>query len=174
MTERHFGHRATAVSNAAGATARLSAAAISLSPLGATSTTLNNSSMPIKRTNSERRVKGIGSVNQQRVSSTTRSQNQPDQGRPSRGDFGDRGRVVSAAGPVHPPRYRPHVKAILAVGRRSSGPAAPLSHESRSGRCRRTGQNGRVASFIIQDGHRGQENLPHQNSVARENGVGVT
>jgi hypothetical protein len=34
-------------------------------------------------------------------------------GRPSSGDFRDQGRIVTAASPVHPPRYRPHAKAIF-------------------------------------------------------------
>jgi hypothetical protein len=45
-------------SNAARATIRLSAAARSRSPLGATSTTLNSSSMDVSRTNKEQRVNG--------------------------------------------------------------------------------------------------------------------
>jgi hypothetical protein len=36
----------------------------------------------------------------------------PAMGRSSSGDFGDQGRIIIAAGPIQPPRYRPHAKAI--------------------------------------------------------------
>jgi hypothetical protein len=51
----------------------------------------------------------------------------PGMGRPSSGDFRDQGRIVTPAGPVHPPRYRHMRGRSLAAGRSNSGPAEAMS-----------------------------------------------